>query len=77
MPRWCCALEDMAAYANSFDQDSWLSQSKGPCRPHPHQQHLPQGSLSDHRINLKLYKLFQMTEDGMGDVVNAQQVARC
>ena len=36
----------------------------------------PQSRLSDHRINLTLYKLPQVMEGDLGDVVHALQVAR-
>ncbi len=36
----------------------------------------PQGRLTDHRINLTLYKLSLIVEGDMGDVVTALQVAR-
>ena len=36
----------------------------------------PQGRLTDHRINLTLYKLLQIMEGDLGDVVHALQVAR-
>jgi peptide chain release factor 1 len=36
----------------------------------------PQGRLTDHRINLTLYKLGLIMEGDMGDVVTALQVAR-
>ncbi|WP_372662738.1 peptide chain release factor 1, partial [Hydrogenophaga sp.] len=36
----------------------------------------PQGRLTDHRINLTLYKLLQVMEGDLGDVVRALQVAR-
>jgi peptide chain release factor 1 len=36
----------------------------------------PQGRLTDHRINLTLYKLLQVMEGDLGDVVHALQVAR-
>jgi peptide chain release factor 1 len=36
----------------------------------------PQGRLSDHRINLTVYKLDQIMEGDLGDVVDALQVAR-
>jgi peptide chain release factor 1 len=36
----------------------------------------PQGRLSDHRINLTVYKLDQVMEGDLGDVVDALQVAR-
>jgi peptide chain release factor 1 len=36
----------------------------------------PQGRLTDHRINLTLYKLLQVMEGDLGDVIHALQVAR-
>jgi peptide chain release factor 1 len=36
----------------------------------------PQGRLTDHRINLTLYKLGQVMEGDLGDIVHALQVAR-
>jgi peptide chain release factor 1 len=36
----------------------------------------PQGRLTDHRINLTLYKLGQIIDGDLGDVVNALQAAR-
>jgi peptide chain release factor 1 len=36
----------------------------------------PQGRLSDHRINLTLYKLGQVMEGDLGDVISALQLAR-
>jgi peptide chain release factor 1 len=36
----------------------------------------PQGRLTDHRINLTLYKLLAVMEGDLGDVVHALQVAR-
>ncbi|MFP8779281.1 peptide chain release factor 1 [Hydrogenophaga sp. RWCD_12] len=36
----------------------------------------PQGRLTDHRINLTLYKLLQAMEGDLGDVIHALQVAR-
>ncbi len=36
----------------------------------------PQGRLTDHRINLTLYKLLQVMEGDLQDVVHALQVAR-
>ena len=36
----------------------------------------PQGRLTDHRINLTLYKLLTIMEGDLGDVVNALQAAR-
>ncbi len=36
----------------------------------------PQGRLTDHRINLTLYKLGQIMEGDLGDVITALQVAR-
>jgi peptide chain release factor 1 len=36
----------------------------------------PQGRLTDHRINLTVYKLLQVMEGDLGDVVHALQVAR-
>ena len=36
----------------------------------------PQGRLTDHRINLTLYKLLQIMEGDMGDMIHALQVAR-
>jgi len=36
----------------------------------------PQSRLTDHRINLTLYKLAQVMEGDLGDVVHALQVAR-
>jgi peptide chain release factor 1 len=36
----------------------------------------PQGRLTDHRINLTLYKLLLVMEGDLGDVVQALQVAR-
>ena len=36
----------------------------------------PQSRLTDHRINLTLYKLLQVIEGDLGDVVHALQVAR-
>ena len=36
----------------------------------------PQGRLTDHRINLTLYKLLTIMEGDLGDVVTALQVAR-
>ncbi|HMN92542.1 MAG TPA: peptide chain release factor 1 [Hydrogenophaga sp.] len=36
----------------------------------------PQGRLTDHRINLTLYKLAQVLEGDLGDVIRALQVAR-
>jgi peptide chain release factor 1 len=36
----------------------------------------PQGRLTDHRINLTLYKLLAIMEGDLGDVVTALQVAR-
>jgi len=36
----------------------------------------PQGRLTDHRINLTLYKLGQVMEGDLGDVVQALQAAR-
>ena len=36
----------------------------------------PQGRLTDHRINLTLYKLLAIMEGDMGDVINALQQAR-
>ena len=36
----------------------------------------PQSRLTDHRINLTLYKLLQVMEGDLGDVVHALQVAR-
>ncbi len=36
----------------------------------------PQGRLTDHRINLTLYKLSLIVEGDMGDVITALQVAR-
>ncbi len=36
----------------------------------------PQGRLTDHRINLTLYKLGQIMEGDLGDVVQALQAAR-
>ncbi|MDZ4172926.1 MAG: peptide chain release factor 1 [Hydrogenophaga sp.] len=38
--------------------------------------HFPQGRLTDHRINLTLYKLLQVMEGDLGDVIHALQVAR-
>jgi peptide chain release factor 1 len=35
----------------------------------------PQGRLTDHRINLTLYKLLQVMEGDLGDVIHALQVA--
>jgi peptide chain release factor 1 len=46
-----------------------------PQRPHPHLQ-LPQGRLTDHRINLTLYKLLAVMEGDLGDVIQALQHAR-
>ena len=37
---------------------------------------VPQGRLTDHRINLTLYKLDSIMEGDMGDVLTALQVAR-
>lgn len=37
---------------------------------------IPQGRLTDHRINLTLYKLDSILEGDMGDVLTALQVAR-
>ncbi|HEY0200815.1 MAG TPA: peptide chain release factor 1, partial [Burkholderiaceae bacterium] len=36
----------------------------------------PQGRLTDHRINLTLYKLLQIMEGDLGDVLSALQAAR-
>ena len=36
----------------------------------------PQGRLTDHRINLTLYKLLTIMEGDLEDVVTALQVAR-
>jgi peptide chain release factor 1 len=36
----------------------------------------PQGRLTDHRINLTIYKLLAVMEGDLGDVVHALQVAR-
>jgi peptide chain release factor 1 len=36
----------------------------------------PQGRLTDHRINLTLYKLGQIMEGDLGDVVAALKAAR-
>ena len=36
----------------------------------------PQGRLTDHRINLTLYKLLQVMEGDLSDVIHALQVAR-
>ncbi|MDR7151110.1 peptide chain release factor 1 [Hydrogenophaga palleronii] len=36
----------------------------------------PQGRLTDHRINLTVYKLLQVMEGDLGDVIHALQVAR-
>jgi peptide chain release factor 1 len=36
----------------------------------------PQGRLTDHRINLTLYKLGAIMDGDLGDVVTALQVAR-
>jgi peptide chain release factor 1 len=36
----------------------------------------PQGRLTDHRINLTLYKLAQIMDGDLGDVVAALQAAR-
>jgi peptide chain release factor 1 len=36
----------------------------------------PQGRLTDHRINLTLYKLQQIVDGDLGDVVQALQAAR-
>ena len=36
----------------------------------------PQGRLTDHRINLTLYKLLTIMEGDLGDIVTALQVAR-
>ena len=36
----------------------------------------PQGRLTDHRINLTLYKLGQVMEGDLGDIVHALQLAR-
>jgi peptide chain release factor 1 len=36
----------------------------------------PQGRLTDHRINLTLYKLAQIMDGDLGDVVQALQAAR-
>jgi peptide chain release factor 1 len=36
----------------------------------------PQGRLTDHRINLTLYKLLMVMEGDLGDVIHALQVAR-
>ena len=36
----------------------------------------PQGRLSDHRINLTLYKLLAVMEGDLGDVLQALQHAR-
>ncbi|MGE0097067.1 MAG: peptide chain release factor 1 [Hydrogenophaga sp.] len=36
----------------------------------------PQGRLTDHRINLTLYKLLQVMEGDLDDVIHALQVAR-
>ena len=36
----------------------------------------PQGRLTDHRINLTLYKLLSIMEGDLEDVVTALQVAR-
>jgi peptide chain release factor 1 len=36
----------------------------------------PQGRLTDHRINLTLYKLAQIMDGELGDVVGALQTAR-
>ncbi|HEY3049740.1 MAG TPA: peptide chain release factor 1 [Polaromonas sp.] len=36
----------------------------------------PQGRLTDHRINLTLYKLLAIMEGDLGDVITALQVAR-
>ncbi|MDP1899389.1 MAG: peptide chain release factor 1 [Rubrivivax sp.] len=36
----------------------------------------PQGRLTDHRINLTLYKLGQIMEGDLGDVISALQAAR-
>ena len=36
----------------------------------------PQGRLTDHRINLTLYKLLQVMEGDLGEVIHALQVAR-
>ena len=36
----------------------------------------PQGRLTDHRINLTLYKLLAVMEGDLGDVIHALQVAR-
>jgi peptide chain release factor 1 len=36
----------------------------------------PQGRLTDHRINLTLYKLLQIMEGDLGDVIHALQLAR-
>jgi peptide chain release factor 1 len=36
----------------------------------------PQGRLTDHRINLTLYKLGQIMEGDLGDVVTALKAAR-
>ncbi|MBW8462325.1 MAG: peptide chain release factor 1, partial [Acidovorax sp.] len=36
----------------------------------------PQGRLTDHRINLTLYKLLQVMEGDLGDVLQALQHAR-
>ncbi|MEG2050533.1 MAG: peptide chain release factor 1, partial [Comamonas sp.] len=36
----------------------------------------PQGRLTDHRINLTLYKLLAVMEGDMGDVIEALKHAR-
>ncbi|HPR45970.1 MAG TPA: peptide chain release factor 1, partial [Ottowia sp.] len=36
----------------------------------------PQGRLTDHRINLTLYKLANVMEGDLGDVVGALRAAR-
>ncbi|MFY7902941.1 MAG: peptide chain release factor 1, partial [Rubrivivax sp.] len=36
----------------------------------------PQGRLTDHRINLTLYKLGQIMDGDLGDVVGALRAAR-
>ena len=46
-----------------------------PQRPHPHLQ-LPQGRLTDHRINLTIYKLLAVMDGDLGDVLDALQAAR-
>jgi peptide chain release factor 1 len=36
----------------------------------------PQGRLTDHRINLTIYKLLAVMEGDLGDVLDALQAAR-